>query len=77
MANGSEEATILAKALDGNAMSSLKELQLDGCSIRIYGFVALVSALEQNTSLQILDLGGTISGEQGLMALVESHPNRT
>jgi hypothetical protein len=35
----------------------------------------LISALEQNTSLQILDLEGNISGEQGLTALAKSLPN--
>jgi Ran GTPase-activating protein (RanGAP) involved in mRNA processing and transport len=69
-----EGATILANALEDNAMPSLKELQLASCGIRDDGFVALVSSLEQNTSLQILDLEENHSGERGLMALAESLP---
>jgi Leucine-rich repeat (LRR) protein len=70
-----EGATILADALGRNAMPSLKQLQLDSCGIRDDGFVALVSALEQNTSLQILNLAGNSFGEQGFMALAESLPS--
>jgi hypothetical protein len=44
-----EGATILANALGDNAMPSLKQLQLGYCDIGDDGFVALVSALEQNT----------------------------
>jgi Ran GTPase-activating protein (RanGAP) involved in mRNA processing and transport len=69
-----EGATILANALEDNAMPSLKQLQLARCCIDDGGFVALVSALEENTSLQILDLGGNTFGERGLMALAESLP---
>jgi Ran GTPase-activating protein (RanGAP) involved in mRNA processing and transport len=71
----SEGATILANALEDNAMPSLKQLQLNSCGIRDYGFVALVSTLEQNTSFQILDMGWNTFGERGLVALAESLPN--
>jgi Ran GTPase-activating protein (RanGAP) involved in mRNA processing and transport len=71
----SEGVTILANALEDNAMPSLKHLQLANCGIRDDGFGALVSALEQNTSLQILDLKNNTFGERGLMALAESLPN--
>jgi Ran GTPase-activating protein (RanGAP) involved in mRNA processing and transport len=71
----SEGATMLAHALEGNAMPSLKELQQVSCGIRDDGFVTLMSALEQNTSLQILDLGWNTFGERGFMALAESLPN--
>jgi hypothetical protein len=37
--------------------------------------VALVSALEQNESLQIFNLAGNDFGERGFMALVDSLPN--
>jgi Ran GTPase-activating protein (RanGAP) involved in mRNA processing and transport len=37
--------------------------------------VALVSALEQNTSLQILNLQGNYFDERGFMVLAESLPN--
>ena len=56
-------------------MPSLKQLQLDSCGIRDDGFVALVSALEQNTGLHILDLGGNHVGERGFIALAESLPS--
>jgi Ran GTPase-activating protein (RanGAP) involved in mRNA processing and transport len=49
---GNEGATILANALGRNAMPSLKRLDLSFCGIGDDGFVALVAALEQNTSLQ-------------------------
>jgi Ran GTPase-activating protein (RanGAP) involved in mRNA processing and transport len=71
----SEGATILANALEDNAVPSLKELQLASCGIRDDGFVALVSALEQNTSLQILDLEENHFCDRGFMALAESLPN--
>jgi Ran GTPase-activating protein (RanGAP) involved in mRNA processing and transport len=80
----SEGATILADALWHNAMPSLKRLDLGCCDIDDDGFVALVSALEQHTSLQILNLQNPTSynlqgrnrfGERGFMALAESLPN--
>jgi hypothetical protein len=61
--------------LGSNAMPSLKEIDLDRCGIDDDGFVALVSALEQNTSLQMLDLRGNHFGERGFMALADSLPN--
>jgi Ran GTPase-activating protein (RanGAP) involved in mRNA processing and transport len=71
----SEGATILADALGHNAMPSLKRLDLDRCGINDDGFVALVSAVGQNTSLQILNLKGNHFDERGFMALAESLPN--
>jgi hypothetical protein len=71
----SEGAIILADALERNAMQSLKRLDLGCCGIDDDGFVALVSALEQNTRLQILNLGGNRFGERGFMALAKSLPN--
>jgi Ran GTPase-activating protein (RanGAP) involved in mRNA processing and transport len=71
----SEGATILADALRGNAMPSLKRLGLGWCRLDDDGFVALVSALEQDTSLQTLKLSGNGFGERGFMALAESLPN--
>jgi Ran GTPase-activating protein (RanGAP) involved in mRNA processing and transport len=69
----SEGATILADALGHNAVPSLKRLNLCRCGIDDVGFVALVSALEQNTSLQILILDAF--DERGFVALAESLPN--
>jgi Ran GTPase-activating protein (RanGAP) involved in mRNA processing and transport len=70
-----EGATILANALGRDAMPSLKRLDLTDCGIDDDGFVALVSALVQNTSLQILNLRGNHFCERGFMALAESLPN--
>jgi Ran GTPase-activating protein (RanGAP) involved in mRNA processing and transport len=72
---GSEGATILADALGRNVMPSLKRLNLCACRIEDDGCVALVSALEQNTSLQILDFEDNAFGARGFMALAESLPN--
>jgi Ran GTPase-activating protein (RanGAP) involved in mRNA processing and transport len=71
----SEGATILADALVRNTMPNLKQLGMGWCQIDDDGFVALVSALEQNHSLQILDLQGNDFSERGYMALAESLPN--
>jgi Ran GTPase-activating protein (RanGAP) involved in mRNA processing and transport len=71
----SEGATILADALGRNDMSNLKRLDLNGCGIDADGVIAMVSTLEQNTSLQILNLRGNDFGERGYMALAESLPN--
>jgi Ran GTPase-activating protein (RanGAP) involved in mRNA processing and transport len=72
---GSEGATLLADALVRNAMPNLKELNLGWCRIGDDCIFAVVSALEQNTGLQILDLKHNRFGERGFMALVESLPN--
>jgi Ran GTPase-activating protein (RanGAP) involved in mRNA processing and transport len=72
---GSEGAIILADALGRNAMPSLKRLDLSVCHIDDDGFVALVSALEQNTSLQIIDFNYNDIGERSVMALAEILPN--
>jgi Ran GTPase-activating protein (RanGAP) involved in mRNA processing and transport len=72
---GSEGATILADALGRNALPSLKQLHLGSCSIEDDGLVALISALEHNTSLQVLDLQSNSFGERGVLALAESLPN--
>jgi Ran GTPase-activating protein (RanGAP) involved in mRNA processing and transport len=71
----SEGAAILADACRRNAMPSLKRLDLGSCGMHDDGFVALVLALEQNTSLQIIDLKNNRFGERGFMALAESLPN--
>jgi hypothetical protein len=77
----SEGAKILAYALGRNAMPSLKRLDLGRCGVDDDGFVALVSALEHNTSLQILNFlhgyfrEGRHIGKRGLMALAETLPS--
>jgi Ran GTPase-activating protein (RanGAP) involved in mRNA processing and transport len=69
-----EGAIILANALGRNAMPDLKRLDLESCSIRDDGSVALVSALEQNTTLQVLNLKSNYFGVRGFTALAESLP---
>jgi hypothetical protein len=71
----SEGATILANALGRNAMPDLKQLDLEGCGILDDGFVALLSALEQNTTLEVLNLKSNYFGKRGFTALAESLPN--
>jgi Ran GTPase-activating protein (RanGAP) involved in mRNA processing and transport len=72
----SEGATILANALVRNTMPDLTQLNLMSCGILDDGFVALVSALEQNTTLRILDLTYNLFlGARGFMALAVSLPN--
>jgi Ran GTPase-activating protein (RanGAP) involved in mRNA processing and transport len=71
----SEGASILANALRRNTMPNLKQLRLIWCGIDDDGFVALVSALEQNTSLQIIELKCNDFAERGFSALAESLPN--
>jgi Ran GTPase-activating protein (RanGAP) involved in mRNA processing and transport len=71
----SEGATILGDALGRNAMPSLKRLYLCVYRIDDDGFVTLVSALEQNNSLQILNVAGNQFDERGFSALAKSLPN--
>jgi Ran GTPase-activating protein (RanGAP) involved in mRNA processing and transport len=71
----SEGATIMADALGNNAMPSLKRLNLGMRHIYNDGVVVLVSALEQNTSFQILNLAGNHFGDRCSMALAESLHN--
>jgi hypothetical protein len=56
-------------------MPSLKDLMLDDCGIEDDGFVALVSVLERNGSLQLLSLEDNEIGDRGFLALAESLPN--
>jgi Ran GTPase-activating protein (RanGAP) involved in mRNA processing and transport len=53
---GNEGAVLLARSLGNNALANLTRLSLFNCGIGDDGFIALVSALEQNTSLLQLDL---------------------
>jgi Leucine-rich repeat (LRR) protein len=72
---GNEGANLLARSLGNNALPNLMHLSLSNCGIRNDGFIALVSALEQNTSLLHLDLRH-LSGisERAFVALAESLP---
>jgi Ran GTPase-activating protein (RanGAP) involved in mRNA processing and transport len=72
---GSEGASLLARSLGNNALPKLTRISLIGCRIGDDGFMALVSALQQNTSLLHLDLRGNREfSERALLALAESLP---
>jgi Ran GTPase-activating protein (RanGAP) involved in mRNA processing and transport len=71
---GGEGASLLARALDNNALPNLTRLSLCNCGIGENGFMALVSALEQNTSLLHLDLRTYSLSERAFLALAESLP---
>jgi hypothetical protein len=51
-----EGASLLAMALENNLLPNLKHLSLSECGISDDGFIALILALKQNTSLLHLDL---------------------
>jgi Ran GTPase-activating protein (RanGAP) involved in mRNA processing and transport len=72
---GNEGASLLARSLGNNALPNLTRLSLSRCGIGDDGFIALLSALEQNTSLVQLDLR-YIPGftERTFLALAESLP---
>jgi hypothetical protein len=70
-----EGASLLARSLRNNTLPSLTHLVLRNCGIGDDGFTALMSALEQNTSLLYLDLRCFIGfGERPFLALAESLP---
>jgi Ran GTPase-activating protein (RanGAP) involved in mRNA processing and transport len=67
-------ASLLARSLGGNALPNLTRLCLYDCGIGDDGFITLVSALEQNTSLLQLDLRHNGLSERAYLALAESLP---
>jgi hypothetical protein len=71
---GNEGASVLARSLRTNALPNLTRLSLVQCSIGDDGFIALMSALEQNTSLLQLDLrfNRHCFSERAYLALAES-----
>jgi Ran GTPase-activating protein (RanGAP) involved in mRNA processing and transport len=73
-----EGASLLARSLGNNAVPNLTRLCLSRCFIGDDGFIALVSALEQNTSLLQLDLRDSDENddvsERAFLALAESLP---
>jgi Ran GTPase-activating protein (RanGAP) involved in mRNA processing and transport len=72
---GNEGASLLARSLGSNVLPNLTRLSLSWCDIGDDGFIALVSALEQNTSLLHLDLRSNFHvSEGGFLALAESLP---
>jgi Ran GTPase-activating protein (RanGAP) involved in mRNA processing and transport len=76
---GNEGASLIARSLGNNALPNLTRLSLSHCGIGDDGFIALVSALEQNTSLIQVDLRynpvyGHGFSERAFLALAESLP---
>jgi Ran GTPase-activating protein (RanGAP) involved in mRNA processing and transport len=72
---GNEGASRLARAMKNNALPNLTRLSLHNCGIHDDGFIALVSALEQNTTLLYLDLRDNYHvREPAFLALAESLP---
>jgi Ran GTPase-activating protein (RanGAP) involved in mRNA processing and transport len=72
---GDEGASLLARSLGNNALPNLTRLSLYNCGIGDDGFIALMSALEQNTSLIHIDLHNNIGvSERAFLALAESLP---
>jgi Ran GTPase-activating protein (RanGAP) involved in mRNA processing and transport len=73
-----EGASLLARSLGSNALPNLTRLSLCYCNIGDDGFVELMSALEQNTSLLHLDLrnfsGFNFVSERAFLALADSLP---
>jgi hypothetical protein len=74
---GDNGAGLFARSLASNVLPNLTRLSLPRCSIGDDGFIALVSALEQNTSLLHLDLGMGNNGfsERAFLALANSLPD--
>jgi hypothetical protein len=73
---GNEGASLLARSLGNNALPNLTRLSLSNRGIGDDGFLALVSALEQNTSLLQLDLRDSHGfSERAFLALAESLPD--
>jgi Ran GTPase-activating protein (RanGAP) involved in mRNA processing and transport len=76
---GNEGASLIAMTLENNLLPDLTRLSLSSCDVGNDGFVALMSALEQNTSLLQLDLrdNHAISeqiSERAFLALADSLP---
>jgi Ran GTPase-activating protein (RanGAP) involved in mRNA processing and transport len=72
---GNEGASLLARSLGNNGLPNLTRLSLSRCGIGDDGFIALVSALEQNTSLLQLDLRDNHGfSELAFLALADSLP---
>jgi Leucine-rich repeat (LRR) protein len=75
---GNGGASLFARSLGNNALPYLTHLSLDNCGIDDDGFIALVSALEQNTSLLQHDLRNesqaVFVGERAFLALAETLP---
>jgi hypothetical protein len=72
---GNEGASPLARDLGLNALPNLTRLSLPDCDVGNHGFMALVFALEHNTSLVQLDLRQNYAiSEMAFLALAKSLP---
>jgi hypothetical protein len=67
-----EIATVLAVALRRQTLPSLRCLQLAGCGIYGDAFAALISSLEENETLEVLDVLGVPFSVRGYLALASS-----
>jgi Ran GTPase-activating protein (RanGAP) involved in mRNA processing and transport len=70
-----EGASFLAETLGMQMLSSLKSLQLGHCGISDDGLVPLLSALEENETLETVNLAHNAFSLQGYLALASSLPN--
>jgi hypothetical protein len=72
---GNEGASLLARSLGNNALPNLTRLSLYDCDVSDDGFIALMSALEQNKSLLHLDLRSNLALRRpAFLALAERLP---
>jgi Ran GTPase-activating protein (RanGAP) involved in mRNA processing and transport len=68
-------ASLIARSLGNNALPNLTRLSLSNCGIGVDGFIALMSAMEQNISLLQLDLRYSHGlTERAFLAFAESLP---
>lgn len=72
---GTEGANVLADALGRNTIPHLKKVWIERCGVGDDGLERIASALEQNSTLEVIALQGNVFGEQGLEALAKSLPN--
>jgi Ran GTPase-activating protein (RanGAP) involved in mRNA processing and transport len=74
---GNEGASLLARSLGNNALPNLTRLCHCDCGIGDDGYVALITALERNTSLLHLDVRDNhyYLRERAFLALAESLPD--
>jgi Ran GTPase-activating protein (RanGAP) involved in mRNA processing and transport len=70
-----EGATFLAETLRLQTLPNLKGLRLLACDISDDGFATLVSALEENETLESIDLELNDLTDEGYLALASSLPN--
>jgi Ran GTPase-activating protein (RanGAP) involved in mRNA processing and transport len=72
---GTEGANVLANKLGRNMIPHLKKVWIERCGVGDNGLERIASALEQNSTLEVIALQGNVFGEPGLKALAKSLPN--